>query len=93
MRIEIKKEINAETREVWTFNMFYLNAVFVAWHKEVKPKGKRTWKIVEFWDNYGRKEFTMVNEPQLPDSVREEVLTEVLKWVKVNTWKEWKTRG
>ena len=50
MIIEIEKQIDAETKEVWSFNMFDLNAVFVAWHREVKPKGKRKWTIETFWD-------------------------------------------
>ena len=42
MRIEIEKQIDAETKEVWSFNMFDLNAVFVAWYRETKPKRKST---------------------------------------------------
>ncbi len=92
MRIEVKKQIDAETNEVWSFNMFDLNAVFVCWHKEKKPKGKRTWNIVEFWDKYGRREHTMSAEPTLPDEIKTEALNEIMKCVRVNTWSEWKAR-
>ena len=92
MRIEVVKQIDAETKETWSFNMFDLNAVFVGWHKEVKPKGKLTWKIIEFWDKYGRREYKMSEEPILSLGIRSEVLDKVLENVKVNTWSEWKAR-
>lgn len=92
MRIEIEKQIDAETKETWSFNMFDLNAVFVAWRREVKPKGKRKWTIEKFWDKYGRREYTMVNEPVLPDIIRSEVLEKVMQYIKVHTWDEWKLR-
>lgn len=91
MRIEVEKQIDAETKEVWSFNMFDLNAVFVAWHREVKPKGKRKWTIEAFWDKYGRKEHKMASEPTLPLGIRAEVLDRVMKYVKVKTWDEWKS--
>lgn len=90
MRIEIEKQIDAETKEVWSFNMFDLNAVFVHWSREVKPKGKRKWTVVKFWDRYNRREYTMGSEPILPETIRSEVLSEVMKYVRVFTWDEWK---
>jgi len=90
MRIEVEKQIDAETKEVWSFNMFDLNAVFVSWHRETKPKGKRTWKIVEFWDKYGRREHTMSEEPALPEIIRSEALSKVMENVRIKTWSEWK---
>lgn len=90
MRIKIEKQIDAETKETWTFLMFDLNAVFVAWHREVKPKGKRKYVIEKFWDNYGRREYTMVAEPILPEIIRSEALSEAIKYVRVRTWNEWK---
>ena len=83
---------DAETKELWSFNMFDLNAVFVAWHREVKPKGKRKWTIEKFWDKYGRREYNMVSEPVLPEIIRSEVLSEVMKYVRVHTWDEWNAR-
>jgi hypothetical protein len=92
MRIEIEKQIDPETKEVWHFNMFDLHAVFVSWSRQIKPKGKRKWIIEKFWDKYGRREYTMVNEPNLPDSIRDEVRSEVMKYISVSTWAEWKSR-
>ena len=92
MRIEIEKQIDTETKEFWSFNMFELNAVFVAWHREVKPKGNKRWTIEKFWDKYGRREYNMVSEPVLPEIIRSEVLSEVIKHVRVHTWDEWKAR-
>ena len=92
MRIEVIKQIDTETREVWAFNMFDLNAVFVWWSRESKPKRKRNWIIEEFWDNYGygREKFRMAQEPILPEVIRNEALLEVMKHIKVHTWNEWK---
>lgn len=70
--------------------MFNLDAVFVAWCRKIKPKGKRKWTIEKFWD---RREFTMVTEPVLPKIIRSEVLTEVMKYVKVHILDEWKAIG
>ena len=92
MRIEIEKQIDAETKEVWAFNMFGLTAVFVDWRIETKPKGKSKWVIEKFWNKYGRRECNMVQEPLLPEIIRSEVLLEVMKYVKVKTWDEWKDR-
>ena len=88
MRIEIVKQIDAETKEVWSFELFALNAVFVAWKREIKPKGKKKWTIVIFWDRYYRN--SPITEPILPEIIRSEVLSEVTKYVKVYTWDEWK---
>ena len=91
MRITIEKQIDSETRETWGFNLFDLNAVFVCWHREVKPKGKRKWVIQDFWDKYGRRDHRLVVEPVLPDNIRSEVISEIMKYIKVHTWNEWKT--
>jgi hypothetical protein len=90
MRIEVEKQIDAETKEVWSFTMFDLNVVFVSWSRQVKPKGKRKWAIDKFWDKYQRRNFKMADEPLLPEIIRSEVLSEVIKFVKVKTWDEWK---
>jgi len=91
MRIEVQKQIDAETKEVWSFNVFDLNAVFVGWHREVKPKGKRKWVVEAFWDKYGR-EHRMSEEPVLPENIRNEALSEVMKHAIVYTWDEWNGR-
>jgi hypothetical protein len=92
MRIVVEKQINAETKECWSFNMFDLNAVFIAWHREVKPKGKRKWTIEAFWDKYARREYKMVAEPALPEIIRTEALSKVMEAVRIHTWDEWKAR-
>jgi hypothetical protein len=92
MRIEITKQIDDETKEVWSFNMFDLNAVFIAWHREVKLKGKCKWTIESFWDKYGRREYAMATEPILPEIIRSEALSEIMKHIRVHTWSEWKTK-
>ena len=74
MRIEIEKQIDEETKECWGFNLFDLTAVFVTWHKEIKPKGKRKWTVVAFWDKYGRNN---MEEPLLPINIKSEALENV----------------
>jgi hypothetical protein len=90
MRISIEKQIDAETKEVWSFNLFDLSAVFVGWQREVKPIGKRKWVTDYIWDKYGRANHNTVNEPVLPDDIRSEVISEIMKYIKVRTWDEWK---
>jgi hypothetical protein len=91
MRIDIVKQLDTETREVWSFNMFDLTAVFVSWNKEVKPKGKRKWTVEKRWDKYRGRESNVNQEPILPEKIREDVLLELTKYIKVKTWSEWKT--
>jgi len=91
MRIEIEKNIDAETREIWVFTSFNLDAVFVEWRKEVKPKGKRKWYVSLVWDKYARNHNCSAHEPALPDEIREAALVEFTKLVKVKTWNEWKS--
>ena len=91
MRIEVEKQINNETREVWSFNTFDLNAVFVGWHREVKPKGKRKWTIEKYWDRYARRDFNMATEPEIPEIIRDEALTKLTQLLRVFTWQEWKS--
>ena len=91
MKIIIEKQIDDYTKEVWSFNTFDLNAVFIAWHREVKPKGKRKWTIEKFWDKYGRSTH-MSSEPVLTENIRSEVLSEMMKHIKVYTWDEWNAK-
>ena len=90
MQLEIKVEIDAETNEYWGFNLFDLNVIFVRYHKEYKPKGKRKWQIVSFWDKYQRQSYNMISEPNLPPEIKERALNEITAKIKVRTWDEWK---
>ena len=90
MRIEVVRQIDTETNEVWSFHLFDLNAVFVAWHKETKPKGKRKWQITEFWDKYGVSNGQMSGEPILPEDIKNEALIKITERLRVFTWDEWK---
>jgi hypothetical protein len=91
MRIDIVKQIDKDTREIWGFNTFDFNAVFVRWHKEVKPKNKRKWVMIDFWDKYSRRHPMMSEEPILPEAIKSEALNELTKFVRVRTWDEWKS--
>ena len=88
MKIEVKIKVDEKTNHVYGFNMFELTAVFVTYHEEVKPKGKRVWRITEFWDNYGRN--STIPQPELPELIKHYALLEVQKRVEVKTWKEYK---
>jgi hypothetical protein len=89
MRFEIEKIIDNETKEFWVFNMFELNAVFVSWRIEKKPKRKRKWTIEKVWDKYQNR-YGMPKEPDLPEIIKNEALTVAISHVKVKTWNEWK---
>lgn len=88
-RIDIEKQIDDETKETWTFLLFDFNAVFVNWKRETKQKGKRKWTIVKLWDKYDTRN-SNTPEPILPENISNEVLSEVMKNVKVMTWNQWK---
>jgi hypothetical protein len=92
MTIEVVKKNDEYTKEVWRFNMFDLNAVFIYWHKEIKPKGKRKWAIESHWNRQDRYGFKMIQEPVLPETIKSEVIQKIIEHIKVNTWDEWKTR-
>lgn len=89
MRIEVVKSIDAETREVWTFNMFDLLVVFVGFKTEKKPKGKRIWVCNEYWDNYDKRN-SKLTEPVLPDEIKKDALNLAISYIKVKTWNEYK---
>ena len=91
MQIEVIKQIDGENRETYRFNMFDTIAVLVRYFKENKPKGKRTWKIVAFWDTYNTIE-SKIEEPELSESIRNEALNELFKLCQVKTWAEWKSK-
>lgn len=90
MRIKIEKQINAETKETWSFNTFDLNVVFVGWKCETKPKDKRKWIILSYWDKYSHRGYGGIEEPALPEDIKNQALNEVIKHIKVQTWDEWK---
>lgn len=90
MRIDVIKEIDKHTRQVWGFNLFDLTAVFVEFTIEEKPPRKRKWVVIKRWDKYENRHENRVEEPILPDEIREEAFREVCNFVKVKTWSEWK---
>lgn len=94
MRIEVinnlseKNILEVDTREVYSFNLFNLNAVFVEFHKEIRPKRKRNWRIVDYWSKYDSRK-NNIEEPELPEIIKSQALTEVFKLVKIKTWNEY----
>ena len=90
--INIEVQIDQETRETWYFHMFDLNAVFVYWKREIKPKGKRKWIIERSWDKYKERDLNSTPRPELPEIIRSQALSEVMKMIRVYTWDEWKKK-
>jgi hypothetical protein len=90
MRIEIEQQIDAETKEVYSFNLIDTTAVFIGWNKQVKPKGKRVWKTEFWWDRYNLRSCN-ANEPELPEIIRSQALDKVIERCRVKTWAEWKS--
>lgn len=90
MRINIIKEIDSETREVWGFNWIDISIVFVEFCEEIKPKGKRKWTVSrKIWNVYSSRDST-IPEPVLPGEIRLQALEQALKYIKVKTWSEYK---
>lgn len=91
MGFEIENIIDAENKEVYSFNNIDLNAVFVRYGKYNKPKGKRKWNVTDTWSVYERRSNTLESVP-LPESIRSKALTEMQEMVRVKTWDEYKSR-
>jgi len=66
--------------------------VFTKFNIQIKPAGKRTWKTEESWDGYILRDSTIKIQPELPNDVREEALTELIKLCSVKTASEYWSR-
>lgn len=88
--IEVIIDKDSETKECYHFNVFDLNVVFVYYRVVSKPKGKKTWKVLYYWDKYNERDCNP--EPELSNEVRQLALTQTQTLIKVQTWKEWKTK-
>ena len=92
MRIEVEQQINEETKEVYSFNLFYTTAVFIGWSKQVKPKGKRVWRVKSCWDKYSERG-SSAQEPELSEIIKSQALSKIIELCRVKTWAEWKVNG
>ena len=92
MDIEIIREINKNTRQVWEFNVFDFNKiVFVGYSLRKKPFTKRIWRIKEKWSVYGRKvELYSIKEPELQKHIKDEALKKAESMLRVITWSKFK---
>ena len=77
-------------RNVWIFNAFDFNIVFVGFQKEEKPPRKRLWRITKKWGKYSHRDNNITEPIYIPNHVKEKVRTEILNKIKVITWEEWK---
>ncbi len=89
-RISIRKELDQETAEEFEFASFDFDIVFIGYRIESKPKGKRNWKTVKFWDKYSQRDST-IEEPVLSLGIRAEVLEKAQSLIKIKTWNEFKS--
>ena len=89
MRIEIIIPIDSETQEVYHFNTFDLTAVFIYYAKQIKPKGKRKWTNINWWDKYNTRD-SRIPEPELTEDVKSKVLSKAKESITVKTWAEYK---
>lgn len=92
MRISVENLINTELKEVFTFNQFDLNIVFVEYLVMEKPKGKRLWKVTNKWDKYSRTDYIQLHEPILSEDIKDLVLKKTVEQIKILTFKEWKQK-
>ena len=84
MRIEVELNIDTETKDVYGFTLIDgLNVVFTSYHREIKPKGKRIWKIIQFWDKYSRE--SNIEQPELPQNVRDLAFEKVITLINIKT--------
>lgn len=86
----IVSDICEETREIYEFNLFDLDLVFVLFRLETKAFKKRKWRIKSIWDKYGKESNNTIEEPKLPSFVIEQALSIARLQLKVKTWKEFK---
>ena len=89
MRIEVKIPKEDNTIDIYVFSTFELDAVFVGLNNQYKPEGMRVWKVKTMWDRYKQRE-CIVPEPELTDEIRKLAFEEMVKSIKVKTWKEFK---
>lgn len=89
MRINVDVFQSQYKKYVYGFNLFGLNAVFVQYTIEEKPKGKRLWKVTGIWDKYDSRRGALT-EPELTPDIRRQCLEEVTKLISVNNWAEWR---
>ncbi len=88
MRIEVKTENEDKTLNVYIFTISDTTAVFTEFNKQFKPEGKKVWKITALWDKYNERE-SKIEEPELTDEVRELAFNEMVRRIKIKTWKEY----
>ena len=91
MKIEVIKQIDPETREVYNFTTSDFSLVLTRYSFEQKPKGKRKWQMVKHWHKYARESPRNV-EPSLPDEIRQEAVNKAAQNIRAYTWNEWKNK-
>ena len=89
MRIEVKKEIDHETIEVYSFNLFDLTAVFVSYSRQKLHKGKKAWQVETFWDKYDERR-NVIDEPVLDEAIKKLAWEKCCELMEVKAWDEWK---
>jgi hypothetical protein len=87
--MEIVNQISDTEREVYRFHTIGSVHVFSGYYFDIKPKGKRKWRIEKHWDRLDNRG-SNVPEPNLPDGIRELAMKEAMKYVFVKTWSEYK---
>ncbi len=87
--ITIEKALDAETKEVYSFHLFDLNAVFNGYDKLSKPKGKRIWRSIGKWSSHNDR-YSTIPQPELPPEIILSCRVEIQKMIRVMTWQEYK---
>lgn len=86
MIIEIS--IDSEHKETYEFMKSESTFVFVGYTLKSKPKGKRMWRTIKYWDKYSRE--STIDEPIITEKVREQALIKAKEIIEIKTWYEWK---
>lgn len=95
--ITVRKELSDTDAEQFEFIVFdNFTLVFVRYYRYNKPKGKRKWEIVKYWDKYSQRDSTTV-EPILTDEIKNDAIRNfthmVTNKITVKTWTEWKDKS
>lgn len=87
IKVEIKKEDG--TIDIYRFTQFDSTLVLTGLDNQFKPEGKRVWKIKTMWDKYNNRN-SIIGEPELTEELKKLAFEEMVKTIKVKTWKEFK---
>lgn len=89
MNIEITHKENEHEKHTYTFMLKEVNLVFIKYQIHKKEGRQRKWRLDNIWDNYSMS-VSNVTEPNVPESIKREAITQVRSQLNVVRFNEWK---